>query len=1112
MPEQLESRTLLNGLPLDWSAGASLPIARGRAAALSTYNGILLLGGSPASGSSSAVLRLDPGTDQWVTAPSLDRQRVSPGVGQTGTAGPIVNGQYKYSGDIFVFGGSNTATTANYDPSPGGEGITNAPSMSVARSGFAYATDPSTGDLFAIGGSDGSGHALASAERYDPGTDSWSAIAPLPAARSATTGAYDGDGHIVVFGGDNSAGAPVADVYRYSIATNTWDVRASMPAALSDSTAVFAFYGTIYVVGGKTTGGAAVADVESYNPVLDSWTSEAPLPAAVYDATGVVDVTTGELTIVGGFNAQNTAVSSVLVTPIGDDGTVLPQPPKLSFDNTYFVYDGTSHAVTATALSTDGVTPVDGTFTFTYNGSPTPPTLAGDYTIVGVFTSNDSNYVDDAIRGDLQIAQATPTITLTGGGTIRWDGNPHPVTATQVGVDGMTPVAGSFAITYNGSTSAPVNPGSYAVVATFTSTDSNYANATATTTITIPDPTIPTNATAAGASTTSIRVSWDPIITPAAYYNVYERHVAHSPRGSGVTITWPLVAGGVTGTSVILPVAAAGPGTAGHIYRVTSVSPANVESPPSVQTNAASPYYAPSLYSATSGQILVGQTATITLNYYGNPKPTFSIVSGPPTMSIDPGSGTVTYTPTAAEVGYVPVTFQATNVVGTSTLSTSFHVQALPTVQVSGGPFAADGSAHSATATAVGLDGATPVSGTFSFTYNGSATAPSDPGVYTVVASFFSSDPDYANTTATGSIAIGLLVTNTNDSGPGSLRQALLDTDASDPVVAVAPGVSGNIELTSGGLSNGGYVVIVGPGSGVLSVDSPTSPTFEALAGSSIYISGITVTNASISLQADTNAQLTLTDVGANGELLAEQGRILFDSPSGDTSQATLDVQGGYAGFASSIQLAALNVASAGAAAITTSASAGAVVLNVANLVLNDSSTLDLRDQELLTGDSPAAVRSYLFAGQLISTQYTNGQTTALGYIDQGGGITRVQLTLLGDSNLDGNVDVSDLANLAGHFGVTAGATWLDGDFNYDGKVDVADVADLAGQFGKHYVPGSASASPAQAKPAAAAGAAPVTAAASPASASAEDDTRRRARSSVAKGVFARLPTTTFVA
>jgi len=52
-----------------------------------------------------------------------------------------------------------------------------------------------------------------------------------------------------------------------------------------------------------------------------------------------------------------------------------------------------------------------------------------------------------------------------------------------------------------------------------------------------------------------------------------------------------------------------------------------------------------------------------------------------------------------------------------------------------------------------------------------------------------------------------------------------------------------------------------------------------------------------------------------------------------------------------------------------------------------------------------------------------------------------------GDANLDGEVDVVDLAVLANHMG-SVGADWVDGDFNGDMAVDVQDLATLANNFG----------------------------------------------------------------
>ena len=53
-----------------------------------------------------------------------------------------------------------------------------------------------------------------------------------------------------------------------------------------------------------------------------------------------------------------------------------------------------------------------------------------------------------------------------------------------------------------------------------------------------------------------------------------------------------------------------------------------------------------------------------------------------------------------------------------------------------------------------------------------------------------------------------------------------------------------------------------------------------------------------------------------------------------------------------------------------------------------------------------------------------------------------------GDTNGDGQVDVTDFFALAGNFGTQSGATLADGDFDGDGDVDVSDFFVLASNFG----------------------------------------------------------------
>src|SRR4029078_13368155 len=89
--------------------------------------------------------------------------------------------------------------------------------------------------------------------------------------------------------------------------------------------------------------------------------------------------------------------------------------------------------------------------------------------------------------------------------------------------------------------------------------------------------------------------------------------------------------------------------------------------------------------------------------------------------------------------------------------------------------------------------------------------------------------------------AATITVTNTNDSGPGSLRQALAAANNGDTIQFA---VSGTISLTSGELLVDKNVTISGPGATMLAVDgNATSRVFHIGPGKTVSIFGLTVTN-----------------------------------------------------------------------------------------------------------------------------------------------------------------------------------------------------------------------------------------------------------------------------
>src|SRR5207248_8636648 len=91
--------------------------------------------------------------------------------------------------------------------------------------------------------------------------------------------------------------------------------------------------------------------------------------------------------------------------------------------------------------------------------------------------------------------------------------------------------------------------------------------------------------------------------------------------------------------------------------------------------------------------------------------------------------------------------------------------------------------------------------------------------------------------------ATTVIVSNTNDNGPGSLRQALAIANDGDTIDAT--GISGVITLTTGALLVNKSVTINGAGADVLAVDANmSSRVFQIpVSGETITISGFTIRN-----------------------------------------------------------------------------------------------------------------------------------------------------------------------------------------------------------------------------------------------------------------------------
>lgn len=101
--------------------------------------------------------------------------------------------------------------------------------------------------VYVAGGESVPGAELNAVARYDPATNTWTALATLPARRTAGHLHYDGNGYLWWVSGSFVSGQD--DVYRYEIATNTWTTGYDGMALIRNAASVI-YDGKIYQAGG----------------------------------------------------------------------------------------------------------------------------------------------------------------------------------------------------------------------------------------------------------------------------------------------------------------------------------------------------------------------------------------------------------------------------------------------------------------------------------------------------------------------------------------------------------------------------------------------------------------------------------------------------------------------------------------------------------------------------------------------------------------------------------------------------------------------------------------------------------------------------------------------
>ena len=149
--------------------------------------------------------------------------------------------------------------------------------LATARYRLAGVTDNNQ-RYFAIGGNDGTNDLAVNAV-YNPTTNSWTTLAPMPTARMNIQAAHL-SGLLYVPGGYLASSDTFVSIHEaYDIARNTWATKAPLPQPLSGAMTAAAG-GKVYVFGGNNGGGRQTTTYQ-YDPGANTWVTRAVMPIAL---------------------------------------------------------------------------------------------------------------------------------------------------------------------------------------------------------------------------------------------------------------------------------------------------------------------------------------------------------------------------------------------------------------------------------------------------------------------------------------------------------------------------------------------------------------------------------------------------------------------------------------------------------------------------------------------------------------------------------------------------------------------------------------------------------------------------------------------------------------
>jgi N-acetylneuraminic acid mutarotase len=307
-----------------WTLTGSMSATRSQATATLLQNGeVLVAGGNSTSNGVLASAEIyNPSTGTWAPTGSMTTARY------TQVATPLQNGEVLVAGGEGD-GGALLGTAEVYNPATGTWAATG-PLASAFGAG-ATATLLPNGTVLVAGGcctpAVGPG-ALASAQIYNPATNSWTGTGSMSIGRYYATATLLGNGTVLVVGGDNivpnmmsgMGDEPLTSAEIYNPATGSWQSAGNTATGHVHATASLLPSGQVLVVGGAASGCCvAVTGADLYTPSTGTWQAAANMNIAREYAAAVV-LPDGTVLMTGGYNG-NTILSWLASTEIYQPST-----------------------------------------------------------------------------------------------------------------------------------------------------------------------------------------------------------------------------------------------------------------------------------------------------------------------------------------------------------------------------------------------------------------------------------------------------------------------------------------------------------------------------------------------------------------------------------------------------------------------------------------------------------------------------------------------------------------------------------------------------------------------------------------------------------------------